>query len=194
MSTPDRHAAALEFDPTRPGAPKVVAAGRGHVAERIIAAAKEAGVPIRDDRALAESLAKLELGTEIPEELWAAVAEALVWAHRVDLRALGRGLAACPRRGVHSGAMAKVKLHRCPFTFIHSDVDSCWKVQRALDEQGIDYEIVKEPVLPRSRRKDVERLTGQVMLPVVEFEDGSAYRAESDDMAAHIREGKLFAP
>ena len=93
MSTPDRHAAALHYEGA--GAPKVVAAGRGHIAERILEMAREAGVPIRDDRALAESLSKLELGTEIPEELWAAVAEALVWAHRVDLRNLGgRGLAA----------------------------------------------------------------------------------------------------
>ena len=88
--------------------------------------------------------------------------------------------------------MTKVKLHRCPFTFVHSDFDSCWKVQKALDEQGIAYEIVKEPVLPRSRRKDVERLTGQNMLPVIEFEDGTAYRAESSDMAARIRDGALF--
>jgi flagellar biosynthesis protein len=87
-----RHAAALHYEGA--GAPKIVASGRGHVAERIIAAAREAGVPIRDDRALAESLSRLELGTEIPEELWTAVAEALVWAHRVDLRNLGRGLVA----------------------------------------------------------------------------------------------------
>ena len=91
MSRPDRRAAALHYEGA--GAPKVVAAGRGHIAERIIEMAKEAGVPIRDDRALAESLAKLELSTEIPEELWVAVAEALVWAHRVDLRNLGRSLA-----------------------------------------------------------------------------------------------------
>ena len=89
--------------------------------------------------------------------------------------------------------MAAVKLHRCPLTFLHTDLDSCWKVQKALDEQGIDYEIVKEPTLPRTRRKEVERLSGQLMLPVIEFEDGSAYRAESADMAAVIREGKLFA-
>ena len=88
--------------------------------------------------------------------------------------------------------MAKVKLHRCPFTFIHSDLDSCWKVQKALDDQGIDYEIVKEPSLPRSRRKDLEKLSGQRMLPVIEFEDGSAYRAESSDMATRIRDGRLF--
>jgi glutathione S-transferase len=88
--------------------------------------------------------------------------------------------------------MAKVKLHRCPFTFIKHDMDSCWKVQRALEEQGIEYEIVKEPGLPRSRRKDVKALSGQVLLPVIEFEDGSAYRAESDDMAARIRAGRLL--
>jgi glutaredoxin len=88
--------------------------------------------------------------------------------------------------------MAKVKLHRCPFTFIHNDLDSCWKVQKALDEQGIEYEVVKEPSMPRSRRKDVIRMSGQQMLPVIEFEDGSAYRAESKDMAAEINAGKLF--
>jgi flagellar biosynthesis protein len=90
MSTPDRErrAAALSYDGTG-AAPKVVAAGRGEIAKRIIEEAKKAGVPIRDDRALAEALSRLELDTQIPEELWAAVAEALVWAHRVDLRQLG---------------------------------------------------------------------------------------------------------
>ena len=88
--------------------------------------------------------------------------------------------------------MPKVKLHRCLFTFIHNDLDSCWKVQKALDDQGIDYEVIKEPTLPRSRRTDVIELTGQQMLPVIEFEDGSAYRAESKDMAEAIRAGKLF--
>ena len=88
--------------------------------------------------------------------------------------------------------MPTVKLHRCPFTFVHNDMDSCWKVQKALDDQGIDYEIVKEPTLPRSRRKDVIELTGQQMLPVIEFEDGSAYRAESKEMAETINAGKLF--
>ena len=88
--------------------------------------------------------------------------------------------------------MPKVTLHRCPFTFVHSDLDSCYKVQKALDDQGIEYEVVKEPTLPRSRRKDVIRLSGQKMLPMIEFEDGSAYRAESKDMAATINAGRLF--
>src|SRR5436189_74864 len=70
------------------------AARRGNIAQRIIEEAKANGVPIRDDAALAEALAKLELQAEIPEDLWVAVAEALVWAHRVDLRDLGRSRAA----------------------------------------------------------------------------------------------------
>lgn len=85
-----------------------------------------------------------------------------------------------------------VKLHRCPFTFLHTDLDSCWKVQKALDEQGIEYEVVKEWGFPRGRRTSLKELSGQVLLPVVEFEDGSAYRAESKDMAATIRAGELF--
>lgn len=89
--------------------------------------------------------------------------------------------------------MAKVTLHRCPFTFLKHDVDACWKVQKALDEQGIEYEIRKEPAFPRGRRKEILRLTGQDRLPVVEFSDGSAYREESSDMAAAIRAGELFS-
>ena len=88
--------------------------------------------------------------------------------------------------------MSRVRLHRCLLTFVHHDVDSCWKVQKALDDEGIDYEIVKAPTHPRSRRKEVIELTGQSMVPVIEFEDGSAYRAESAEMAAEIRAGRLF--
>ena len=66
------------------GAPKVVAAGKGLVAERILELAREAGVPAREDSALAQALAELELGTEIPPLLYQAVAEALVWALRLD--------------------------------------------------------------------------------------------------------------
>jgi len=79
---PPRRAAALRYDGT--GAPKVVAAGAGHVAERILAAARASGVAVREDAALAEALARLELQAEVPPELWAAVAEALVWAHGLD--------------------------------------------------------------------------------------------------------------
>ena len=82
-----RHAAALHYDADRGGAPQVVAAGSGIVADRIIALARENGVPIHDDAALAEALARLQLEAEVPEELWAAVAEALVWAYGLTSRA-----------------------------------------------------------------------------------------------------------
>jgi len=79
-----RRAAALRYEGH--GTPKVVASGRGKIAEKILEAAREAGVPIREDAALAEALAGLELGSEVPQELWVAVAEALAWAYRLDLR------------------------------------------------------------------------------------------------------------
>ena len=78
-----RHAAALSYDDEAGGAPRVVAAGSGIVAERIIALAMEHGVPVRDDAGLAEALARLQLEAQVPEELWKAVAEALVWAYRL---------------------------------------------------------------------------------------------------------------
>jgi glutathione S-transferase len=64
-------------------------------------------------------------------------------------------------------------------------------VQKALDERGIDYEIVTGPLRP-SRRADLHRLSGQRLYPVIEFEDGSIYREESKDMAAAIRAGRLY--
>ncbi len=88
--------------------------------------------------------------------------------------------------------MAKVKLHRCPFTFVHNNLDHCWKVQKALDEEGIEYEVIKEPIYPRGRRTDVIQISGQHMLPVIEYEDGTAYRAESAEMAETISAGRLF--
>jgi flagellar biosynthesis protein len=92
MPEREQRAAALRYDGS--GAPTVVAAGRGEIARRIIEEAKAAGVPIHDDAALAEALSKLELQATIPSELWVAVAEALVWAHRVDLRDLTGTVAA----------------------------------------------------------------------------------------------------
>lgn len=88
--------------------------------------------------------------------------------------------------------MPSVRLHRCFLTFVHNDVDACWKVQKALDDQGIDYEVVKSPGHPRRRRKEVIAVSGQDRVPVIEFEDGSAYRAESAEMAETINAGRLF--
>ena len=67
----------------------------------------------------------------------------------------------------------------------------CHRVQKALDEQGIEYEVVKGPLRP-GKRDELQRLSGQRKYPTIEFEDGSAYRAESTEMATRIRAGKLF--
>ena len=85
-----RRATALHYEHGE-HAPKVTATGRGLVADRIIAAAKEAGVPVRSDPALAEALGALELDADVPEAMWKAVAETLAWAYRVDARANSSG-------------------------------------------------------------------------------------------------------
>ena len=83
-----------------------------------------------------------------------------------------------------------VKLHRCSNTWAKIGAHPCWKVQKALDEQGIEYEVVKGP-LRRGKRDELEKLSGQRQYPVLELPDGEIYRAESDEMAARIRTGGL---
>jgi flagellar biosynthesis protein len=85
MSGHDKRATALRY--TGSGAPEVVATGAGALAERIVARAREAGVPVREDDPLAHALASLDLGQEVPEELWTAVAEVLAWAYALDAEA-----------------------------------------------------------------------------------------------------------
>jgi flagellar biosynthesis protein len=84
-----RRATALRYEQGR-RAPQVVATGAGLVADRILAAAREAGIPVRHDPALAEALAALELGADVPEAMWKAVAETLAWAYRLDAQASQR--------------------------------------------------------------------------------------------------------
>jgi flagellar biosynthesis protein len=86
---PHRRAIALRYEPGDP-APRVTATGAGLIADRILAAARESGVPVRSDPALAQALAALELGHEVPEAMYVAVAETLAWAYRLDAAASGR--------------------------------------------------------------------------------------------------------
>jgi glutathione S-transferase len=86
--------------------------------------------------------------------------------------------------------MPPVRLHRCKNAFVKIGAHPCWKVQKALDDQGIEYEIVKGPVR-KSKCDDLERLSGQRLYPVIELPDGEVYRAESKDMAARIESGGL---
>jgi glutaredoxin len=83
-----------------------------------------------------------------------------------------------------------VRLHRCSNVWVKLAGHPCWRVQKALDEAAIPYEIVKGP-LRSSKRDEIERLSGQRKYPVIEFEDGSVYRDESKEMAATISAGRL---
>jgi glutathione S-transferase len=67
----------------------------------------------------------------------------------------------------------------------------CWQVQKALDEQGVDYEVVRHPAFPRGRRKDYIALTGQKLFPAIELDDGRVIREESKDLVERIHEGRL---
>jgi len=88
--------------------------------------------------------------------------------------------------------VAKTKLHRCSYTFIRTDADRCWRLQRALDEQGVEYEVVKHGYGKSAKsRADVVKLSGQKYLPVLELPDGSIYREETDAMIAKLKAGEL---
>ena len=79
-----RVAVALDWTPGTETAPEVVAAGRGAVAEQILALAFSHGVKVREDADLAEMLAALDVGAEIPLEAFAAVAEILIYVYRAN--------------------------------------------------------------------------------------------------------------
>lgn len=78
-----KQAVALTYDPND-DAPKIVATGKGALAERIIEKAKEAKVPVHRDDKLAHTLSKLEIGECIPPELYEVVAEILVFVDQMD--------------------------------------------------------------------------------------------------------------
>jgi hypothetical protein len=87
--------------------------------------------------------------------------------------------------------MMSVKLHRCSNLWVKVGGHPCWRVQKALDVAGVDYEVVKGPVR-RSKRDALEQLSGQRLYPVIEFEDGTLYRDESNLMVERIGAGKLL--
>jgi len=76
-------AVALSYEPNEE-APKVIASGRGYLAEKIIAKAKESDIPLHQDEKLANTLSKLEIGEMIPPELYEVVAEILIFVDKMD--------------------------------------------------------------------------------------------------------------
>ena len=77
-------AAALKYNVDSDVAPKVVASGEGGVAEKIIEKAREAQIPIVEDAALVSALLALDLGEDIPAELYHAVAKVLSFVYSID--------------------------------------------------------------------------------------------------------------
>ncbi len=76
-------AVAISYDPSE-DAPKVIASGKGYLADKIIERAKEADIPLHQDEKLAKTLSKLEIGAMIPPELYEVVAEILVFVDKMD--------------------------------------------------------------------------------------------------------------
>jgi len=79
-----RRSIALGYDPEKDHAPKVLAKGLGPVADAILSIARKHGVHIEEDPALARSLYVLELGQEVPEDFYIAIAEVLAFVYRLD--------------------------------------------------------------------------------------------------------------
>ncbi len=85
-----------------------------------------------------------------------------------------------------------VKLHRCSGMWAKFSGHPCWRVQKALDDSGVEYELVQEgSAFKGSSREQTSEKTGQKKFPWIEFEDGSVYREESKEMAETIRAGRL---
>lgn len=76
-------AVALEYNPDDE-APRIIATGKGILAEKIIEKAKEANVPLHQDNELADTLSRLDIGDMIPPELYEVVAEILVFVDAMD--------------------------------------------------------------------------------------------------------------
>lgn len=81
-------AIALQYKPGEQGAPRVVAKGQGVIAEQIIALAEENGVHIHESPELVELLIRLQVGDEIPETLYRAIAEVIAFAYSLKNKSL----------------------------------------------------------------------------------------------------------
>jgi flagellar biosynthesis protein len=81
---PKQVAVALHYD--KAGAPTVVAKGKGPIGQKIIEVAKANNIPIEENEVLAGALSRVEIGDEIPQELYKAVAEVLIFVLRLSGR------------------------------------------------------------------------------------------------------------
>ncbi len=79
----NRKAIAIGYEPGDE-APKVFASGKGELAARIIETAKESDIPIHRDEKLAEALSKIDVGDEVPPEMYDVIVQVLMFVDRVD--------------------------------------------------------------------------------------------------------------
>ena len=86
MSTEARNQLAVALHYDRKGAPRVIAKGKGTIGAKIIEVAKANNIPIEENEVLAGALSNVELGDEIPAELYKAVAEVLVFVLKLTKR------------------------------------------------------------------------------------------------------------
>ena len=84
MTTPSKNQLAVALHYDRTGAPRVIAKGRGSLGEKIIEIARANRIPIEENEVLAGALSHVELGDEIPAELYRAVAEVLVFVLKLS--------------------------------------------------------------------------------------------------------------
>ena len=82
--TAQRKAVALKYEAERDLAPKVIAKGRGHVAEHILETAQKNAVPVYQDKTLVNMLMALEIDREVPPELYRAIAEVMAYVYKMD--------------------------------------------------------------------------------------------------------------
>lgn len=79
-----KEAVALSYNPALSSAPKVIAKGKGKIAENILKKAKEHDIPIQEDPSLVEILGQLNVDESIPEELYKAVSEVFAYIYQID--------------------------------------------------------------------------------------------------------------
>lgn len=85
-----KKAVALHYTETIDNAPKVIASGKGMLAEKIIEVARQNNIPIKDDPLLAELLVKVEIEREIPPELYETIAQIFAFIYKLDSQFIKR--------------------------------------------------------------------------------------------------------
>lgn len=75
----NKQAIALKYNTNKDKAPHVIASGSGYIADKVVEIAEENGVPIYKDSSLAVMLSQLELGSEIPQELFNSIVEIYIY-------------------------------------------------------------------------------------------------------------------